>query len=146
MQMMWNIILNVEAEDIYNAIKLAGNILVENAYVYNEYVEDMVKSVKEFGSYIIIYPGIALPHYKWGNNVIKTGMSLITLKNPVFFPNGKEVEIIIAFSSLDGKEHLNSLVDLMNIINENNFKEKVIKANHPKEVIKLIKDFYSNKN
>ena len=55
-------------------------------------------------------------------------------------------EIIIAFSSLDGKEHLNSLVDLMNIINENNFKEKVIKANHPKEVIKLIKDYYSNKN
>lgn len=141
-----NIILNVEAEDIYNAIKQAGNILVENNYVYDEYVEDMVKSVKEFGSYIVIYPGIALPHYKWGNNVIKTGMSLITLKNPVFFPNGKEVEIIIAFSSLDGKEHLNSLVDLMNIINENNFKEKVIKAKHPKEVIKLIKDFYLNKN
>lgn len=141
-----NIILNVEAKDIYNAIELAGNILVENAYVHPEYVEDMVKSVKEFGSYIVIYPGIALPHYKWGNNVIRTGMSLMTLKNPVFFPNGKEVQIVIAFSSLDGKEHLNSLVDLMNIINENNFKEKVLKANQPKEVVKFIKDFYLNKN
>lgn len=140
-----NIKVNIEAEDIYNAIELSGTILMENGYVKKEYVDDMVKNVKEFGSYIVIYPGIALPHYKYGDNVIKTGMSLITLKKPVFFPNGKEVEIIIAFSSFDGKEHLNSLVDLMNIINEDNFKDRVKRAKHPKDIAKILKEFYSNR-
>ncbi len=141
-----NVSLNVETEDVYEAIEVAGNILVENEYVNDGYVQDMVNSVKELGSYIVISPGIAIPHYKWGNNVIKTGMSLITLSKPVFFPNGKEVEIILAFASLDGKEHLNSLVDLMNIINQKNFKEEVKRAHHPKEVIKIIKEYCLNKN
>lgn len=139
-----NIKLNVETSDIYESIELAGKILLEKDYINETYINDMVNIVKEYGSYVVVSPKIALPHYKWGENVKKTGMSLLSLKKPVFFPNGKEVSIVIAFSSLDGKEHLNSLVDLMNLINDYEFREKIENAKNPIEIIKLIKKYNSN--
>lgn len=133
-----NIELNIEADTLEEAIEKSGNILVDRGYVKNEYTKNMIDIVKEYGSYIVVSEGIAMPHARGGENVCKTGMSLITLKNPVRFYDGKEVEILIAFSSSDGKEHLNSLVDLMNLINDYKLRDNLKKIKKPKDVLKLI--------
>ncbi len=133
-----NIKLNLEVDSLEKAIERAGNILVERGYVKNGYVKNMTDIVKEYGSYIVVSNGIAMPHARGGENVYKTGMSLITLKNPVKFSDGKEVEILIAFSSFDDKEHLNSLVDLMNLINDYEFKDNLKRMKKSKDVLKFI--------
>ncbi len=133
-----NIKLNIEADNLEEAIQKAGDILVERGYVQNEYVKNMIDIIKEYGSYIVVSKGIAMPHARGGKNVHKTGMSLITLTKPVKFPDGKEVEVLIAFSSLDDKEHLNSLVDLMNLIKDYQLKDSLKKMKNSKEVLKLI--------
>jgi len=43
----------------------------------------MVKSVKLYGSYIVITPHIALAHASSNDGVNKIGFSLITLKNEI---------------------------------------------------------------
>lgn len=139
-----NIRLNIDVNNLEEAILEAGNILVKESYTNINYINQMQEVVKEYGSYMMISPGIIMPHAKGEKNIYKTGMSLITLNNPVKFPNGKEVEILFAFSSLNGKEHLNSMVDLMNLINDYDLKNKLKKMKKPEEVLKLIYKYKLN--
>lgn len=133
-----NIKIGIEVESVEEAIQEAGNLLVAGGYVREEYTREMIDIINEFGSYIVVAPGIAMPHARGGESVVRSGMSLVTLKKPVKFRDGKETDVIIAFSSLDGKEHLNSLVDIMNLITDYDLRESLNKVRNPKEALKLI--------
>jgi len=133
-----NISLNQSATTWEDAIEKTGKLLLKNGYIKESYITSMIDVVKEYGSYIIITPGVALPHARCDGNVVDTGMSLLTLREPVIFPGGKKVDLLISISSKDNKEHLDSLVDLMNLLTEYDFKEKIKKMNKPNEVLKFI--------
>ena len=47
----------------------------------------MINAVEELGPYIVIIPHIAIAHARPSDNVLKNGISLITLKEPVEFGN-----------------------------------------------------------
>lgn len=133
-----NISLNQSAVSWEEAIEKSGKLLLKNGYIKGSYITSMINVVKEYGSYIIISDGVALPHARCEDNVVNTGMSLMTLRNPVIFPGGKKVDLLISISSKDNKEHLDSLVDLMNLLTDYGFKEKIKKMNTPNEVLKFI--------
>lgn len=136
-----NISLNQSATTWEEAIEKTGRLLLKNGYIKESYITSMIDVIKEYGSYIIISPGVALPHARCDKNVVDTGMSLITLCEPVIFPGGKKVDFLIAISSKDNKEHLDSLVDLMNLLTDYDFKEKIKKMNRPNEVLKFIYEY-----
>lgn len=136
-----NISLNESAATWEEAIEKTGKILLKNGYIKESYITSMIDVVKEYGSYIVISPGVALPHARSDGNVVDTGMSLITLREPVIFPGGKEVDLLISISSTDNKEHLDSLVDLMNLLTDYDFKEKIKKMNRSNEVLKFIYEY-----
>lgn len=133
-----NISLNQNAATWEDAIERSGKLLLKNGYIKESYITSMIDVVKEYGSYIIISEGVALPHARCEDNVVDTGMSLMTLREPVIFPGGKKVELLISISSADNKEHLDSLVDLMNLLTDYDFKEKIKKMNTSNEVLKFI--------
>ena len=133
-----NISVNKHASTWEEAIKKSGELLLKNGYVEEGYITAMIDVVKEYGAYIVISDGVALPHARSEGNVLKTGMSLLSLKEPVIFPGDKKVNLLISISSIDNKEHLDSLVDLMELITEYDFKEKIKKMNTPNEVLKFI--------
>ena len=54
--------LNVEAKNWEQAVRMGGQLLIDNGFVESRYVDAMVKAVKEMGPYIVIAPGIAMPH------------------------------------------------------------------------------------
>ena len=133
-----NISVNQRASNWEEAIKKSGELLLKNGYIKESYITAMIDVVKEYGSYIVISDGVALPHARCEDNVVSTGMSLLSLSDPVIFPGGKEVDLLISISSEDNKEHLDSLVDLMSLLTDHDFKKKVKKMNTPNEVLKFI--------
>jgi mannitol/fructose-specific phosphotransferase system IIA component (Ntr-type) len=133
-----NIAMNKHVSSWEEAIKISGELLLKNGYIKESYIISMIDIVKEYGAYIVISEGVALPHARNKDNVLKTGMSLLSLREPVIFPGDKKVDILISVSSVDNKEHLDSLVDLMELITEYDFKEKIKKMNTPNEVLKFI--------
>ncbi len=133
-----NIRLNQKADSWREAIHLSGEILVEGGATNTSYIKSMIDVVEEYGSYIVISEGLAIPHARSSGNISRTSMSLVTLKEAVTFPNGKEVDTLFAFSSLDDKEHLDSLVDLMNLINDHNLRGQLRKMKNREEVLKFI--------
>ncbi len=133
-----NILLNQSAETWEEAVIKGGEILLHNGYVSKKYVDSLAENIKKYGSYVVISEGIALPHSKTDNAVLKTGMSLVTLKEPVIFLGDKKVSIILSFSSFDMNEHFTALSDLNELIFGHEFFENIMKAGYPKDVIRYI--------
>ncbi len=113
-----NINVKEEVSSWEEAIRKAGQCLVDNGSVIPEYVEAMIENVKVNGSYMVINNMIALPHARTENLVSKTGMSLLELKEPVTFPGDKKVKIILCFSSVDHKEHIDALTKFVTLIED----------------------------
>lgn len=76
------IVLRLSVSDWQQAVREAGRLLVNAGAVEPRYVEAMIQMVREMGPYIVIAPGVALPHARPEDGVKKAYMSLVTLSPP----------------------------------------------------------------
>ena len=90
------------ALDREHAIELAGDLLVASGRVTPEYTTAMVEVLDTHGPYFVIAPGIALAHAKPSESVLATGLSLVTLAEPIVFGNeaNDPVKLVLAFVRL----------------------------------------------
>ena len=116
------------------AITKAGNILQKNGFIKQEYIEEMIKLIEKHGAYIIIEEGMAIPHAPISKNILKTGVSLLIVKEKVLFPNGKGANIFLSFATINKTEHLGILNDLFELITKYNFIEKISKITEYEEL------------
>ena len=121
------------------AIKFAALPLLNRGNINSKYVQDMIDNVNNNGPYIVIVPGIALPHAKNEGGVLKTGISFLKLKNPVSFPEEKEVNILIVLAAEDNTGHLELISDLSSLLIEDDVMIKFKNASNEDELIELIK-------
>ena len=123
-----------KVSDWKEAITKAGNILQKNGFIKQNYVEEMIKLIEKHGAYIIIEEGMAIPHAPISKNVLKTGISLLIVKEKVLFPNGKGANIFLSFATINKTEHLGILNDLFELITKYNFIEKISKITEYEEL------------
>lgn len=135
------IALNVTTNDWREAVRAAGQLLVEIGGVEPRYIEAMIRTAEELGPYIVIAPGIALPHARPAEGVIKNCFSLITLSPPVEFGNedNDPVIVVIAFGATDHKAHVEALAELARAIAEDGFLEKARSASSKEELLVLFR-------
>lgn len=131
--------LKTHAKNWEEAVRIGGEILVENGYVEPGYVDAMVKTVKEIGPYIVIAPGIAMPHARPEDGVKKVCMSLITLDSPVSFVNSNNdpVDIVICFGATDDSTHLKALSQIVELLRLSENVNKIRDATVADEIIVL---------
>lgn len=135
--------VNVEVKNWEEAVRIGGNLLVENGFAEPQYVEAMISTVREIGPYIVIAPGIAIPHARPESGAKAVGFSLITLKNPVDFGNKENdpVKIVISFVTTDNKKHLEALSKLAEVLSNAELVSKIKDAKDEEELLKLIGQF-----
>ncbi|EAC0924524.1 PTS mannitol transporter subunit IIA [Salmonella enterica subsp. enterica serovar Toulon] len=106
-----NIILNAQAKDKFDAIRITGNILKENGYVTDEYIKRMIVREEIVSTYL--GNGLAIPHGTDGSDceIIKTGISLAQFPDGVDFGDGNTAYITIGIAGKEA-EHM----DLLNKI------------------------------
>jgi mannitol operon transcriptional antiterminator len=112
--------LNIIAKNWEEAVKVSGDLLVEAGFVEERYTQAMIDSVKELGPYVVIAPGVALPHARPEDGVYEPCMSLVTLRTPINFgnKNNDPVKIIVSFGTTDDKTHVEALTKLARIIGD----------------------------
>lgn len=104
----------------------------------------MKEAVKTLGPYIVIAPGIAMPHARPEMGAKKIGMSLITLTQPVNFghPENDPVKIVVCLCSTDSITHLKALSQLMQFLDNKDVSELLWEENTDLEsLIKYIDNF-----
>ncbi|ECR5114409.1 PTS sugar transporter subunit IIA, partial [Salmonella enterica] len=106
-----NIILNAQAKDKFDAIRITGNILKENGYVTDEYIKRMIVREEIVSTYL--GNGLAIPHGTDSSDceIIKTGISLVQFPDGVDFGDGNTAYITIGIAGKEA-EHM----DLLNKI------------------------------
>jgi len=108
---------DVSCSDWKEAVRLAGQVLLDNGFCQKSYVEAMVRQIEAYGSYVVFKGGLALPHAKPSDGAIKPGMSLLKLRKPVVFPgmDQEPVTTVIALSLTEklGPRELKVLKDIV---------------------------------
>jgi transcriptional antiterminator/mannitol/fructose-specific phosphotransferase system IIA component (Ntr-type) len=132
--------LDAVAVDWEDAIRQSGRLLVKSGAVEERYIDRMIHCVREIGPYIVVGPGIAMPHSRCEDGVKKVGVSFIRLAAPVCFGNevNDPVDLIFAFSTVDEKAHLKIMEDLWKIFTDKTALEYLRKCKTKEAVISFI--------
>lgn len=133
-----------KAKDWEDAIKLSCKPLIDDKSVDEEYVDELIENVKKHGFYIVIAPGIALPHAQEGSKYIhKTGISFMKLGEPVHFDeNDKDsyADLFFTLASCDSEKHLENMANLSELLSDENLVDKLHKIKSEDDLKKLSKE------
>jgi PTS system ascorbate-specific IIA component len=135
------ILLRAPAKDWREAMKLAGDLLVKNGITTDQYTQEMIAAVEEQGPYIVIAPKIALAHTRPGPSVLKSGLTIVTLADPVNFDQ-KETDpvwIVFGFAAKDDNAHVDALAQVAEVLADSDNVDRIIQATTKKEVIDVMK-------
>ena len=66
--------LNQTAANWEEAIKIGTDLLVASGAIEPRYYENIVSKIKEMGPYIVLAPGLAMPHARPEEGVIRTAL------------------------------------------------------------------------
>lgn len=134
-----NIALGIPAADWEDAMRKSGALLVDSGYITDHYIEMTVDCVRENGPYIVIAPGLALSHSRPDPSVLKTGLSLMTLAEPVCFDcENDPVDIVITLAAEDDSAHLDKIMIIGEFFSEEENMQKVIRSADCKAVAQMI--------
>jgi mannitol/fructose-specific phosphotransferase system IIA component (Ntr-type) len=110
--------LTAKVTDWKEGIRTASKPLLELGTIEEGYVEAMIESIEVNGPYVVITPGVAIPHARPEKGVRSLSMSLLKLDEAVNFAPDKPVRLIIVLAAADSESHLRALVQLTTLLGE----------------------------
>ena len=128
-----------KANNWQEAIKRAGELLLDNEDIEEKYIENMIDSVKELGPYIVLTRGFALAHSAPSEVVKRTGISLINLEKPVDFGSINDpVSVVMCMACVDKKSHIDHLQKIAAKLMEKGMIEKLSNCSSDEELYSTI--------
>jgi PTS system galactitol-specific IIA component len=145
------VVTNFDAKCKEDVFDVLYKKLYENGFVKESYLEAIKKREKNFptGLQLNRY-NVAIPHTD-PEHVVKPAIAVATLKNPVIFKNManplEDVEVSLVFMIALNEAHsqVEMLQQLVQLIQNDNLLEKIIRANGGGEIINLIVETFENK-
>jgi len=135
-----SISVRATASNWKQAIELAGDALVASERTTTQYTEAMVQAFEELGPYMVIAPGIALAHARPSEAVLGTGLSLITLSEPVVFGSeaNDPVTLVIGLAAVDHDSHIDLMAALSDLLMDVMKVNMLLQAENVEQVRELL--------
>lgn len=132
--------LQVNAETWKEAIEKSAEPLLKNHAITNNYVKAMIKSVIQYGAYIVIGPGLALAHARPEEGAKELGISVLSLAKPVNFGSetNDPVRLVFCLAAIDNYSHLNVMRSIVSLLNQPNKIDNLGKLNDKEEFKKIL--------
>lgn len=114
-----SILLNQSAANWEEAIKIGTDLLVKAGTIEPRYYDNIISKIKEMGPYIILAPGLAMPHARPEEGVIKTSFALVTFDTPIYFEGEDEpVHVMLTLAGSDSDQHMQGLVEITQVLDD----------------------------
>ncbi|MDF7682935.1 PTS sugar transporter subunit IIA [Lactobacillus sp. ESL0679] len=130
-----NHLINISTEHPQNwedAIRVSGEIMKSNNLVTDKYVDQVIADVKKYGPYIVIVPGVAMPHSQADSSgVLGTGIGLTIFPEAVSFDKDdseKDAQLFFMLAAKDNKQHMENIANLSNMLMEDGLIEDLRKV------------------
>jgi mannitol/fructose-specific phosphotransferase system IIA component len=131
--------LNMNATDKADAIRKAGDLLVETGCVLAPYVDGML--LREETMSTSLGNGVAIPHGVFENraDILTTGISVLQLKDGVSWDDGEKVYLVIGIAAA-GEEHVGVLANLAEVIDDEANLAELLHTQDPEVIVKFLGD------
>ncbi|MDY3705405.1 PTS sugar transporter subunit IIA [Vagococcus lutrae] len=130
--------LNQHFTNKEEAIRMAGQLLVDNGYVTSDYIDSMVARDALTSTYIGNM--VAIPHGTEGSqeSIIESGIVLLQVPNGVEF-DGETVKIVIGIAG-KGDSHLDLLSNIAIVCSDHENVEALVAATSAEEIIAIFNE------
>jgi ascorbate PTS system EIIA or EIIAB component len=112
--------VGVEAADWRAAVRASGAALRDSGATTDAYTDEMIRTVEEFGPYMVIAPGVALAHSRPSPAVLRTGLSMVTLRDAVPFGHATNdpVSLVIGLAAHDESGHIGAIASIARLLSD----------------------------
>lgn len=102
------------------AVVLSCQTLLEKKMITQQYIDEIVDCVKKYGPYIVIVPGVAMPHSSEDSQgVLGTAISFTKMKDEVVFEEGnpeKNASLFFTLAAKNSDEHVENISKLSEML------------------------------
>lgn len=120
------------------ALRISSELLLNKNYIKETYIEKMINNVNEFGTYIVIAPGIAMPHSRAQDGALKQGFSVTVFDKDIYVID-KKVRVFLTLACNEDDQHIEMLQKIAKLLNSQEKIDLLINSTSKKEVMDLFK-------
>ena len=129
------------ADDWKEAVRKSAKPLENGNFVTANYAEAIISNVEELGPYICIAPHVAMPHARPEQGALKTQIAVTLFRNEIIFNrDDARANLFITLSAADADSHLEMLVKLSELLQDESTAEKIFAAQSVDELYACFAD------
>jgi len=138
-----NINIIEHADNWQSAVALAVQPLIDVGAVEARYLQAIYDMHREIGPYYVLGEGIAMPHARPEEGVIRTALSLVIVQNGVEFhsEDNDPVYIIFALAAIDSNSHIEMIASLSHLFCDDEVVQKLRGCQSKKHVLQAIRQY-----
>ena len=123
-----NVSFRYPAETWEDVIRHGGQLMVDAGFTEPTYTEAMIDVVRDMGPYIVLAPGLAMPHARPEMGAKQVGAALVTLEKPIDFgsPENDPVSVAVFLCAPNKEEHIQLLTDIATLFEDEEFLDAAV--------------------
>ena len=123
-----NVSFHYPAETWEDVIRHGGQLMVDACFTEPTYTEAMIDVVRDMGPYIVLAPGLAMPHARPEMGAKQVGAALVTLEKPIDFgsPENDPVSVAVFLCAPNKEEHIQLLTDIATLFEDEEFLDAAV--------------------
>ena len=123
-----NVSFRYPAETWEDVIRHGGQLMVDAGFTDPTYTEAMIDVVRDMGPYIVLAPGLAMPHARPEMGAKQVGAALVTLEKPIDFgsPENDPVSVAVFLCAPNKEEHIQLLTDIATLFEDEEFLDSAV--------------------
>ena len=123
-----NVSFHYPAETWEDVIRHGGQLMVDGGFTEPTYTEAMSDVVRGMGPYIVLAPGLAMPHARPEMGAKQVGTALVTLEKPIDFgsPENDPVSVAVFLCAPNKEEHIQLLTDIATLFEDEEFLDAAV--------------------
>ncbi|SDN19680.1 PTS system, mannitol-specific IIA component [Paenibacillus sp. yr247] len=128
--------LSAKPKDKFEAIRIAGQLLVDAGHVSAAYIDKMLEREQTLSTYM--GNGLAIPHGTQDSKslIASTGLSIVQIPEGVDFGEGEKAYLVIGIAAA-GNDHLDILTNVAMICSEDENMDQIMKAATLEEMLEI---------
>ena len=123
-----NVSFRYPAETWEDVIRHGGQLMVDAGFTDPTYTEAMIDVVRDMGPYIVLAPGLAMPHARPEMGAKQVGAALVTFEKPIDFgsPENDPVSVAVFLCAPNKDEHIQLLTDIATLFEDEEFLDAAV--------------------
>mgnify|MGYP001221510263 CR=1 FL=1 len=126
--------LNASAKDRFEAIRIAGQLLVDAGHADAAYIDKMIERENTLSTYM--GGGLAIPHGTKDSKALirSTGLSIVQFPQGVSFGDDETAFLLVGIAAA-GDDHLEILTNVAMVCSDEDNLERILNAKTAEEMI-----------